>query len=507
MATRLHVTATWASESDIRRIYTESLGDAFANINIESTPPWSFFTTSVWSVGADKLIAGLEQLGTVGMQATTEDDSRWYLTIVRPCQPSLSFMHDFDVFRQELHDEVQVEQPEAEEIDPRLMFLEPEFDPATVRPWSQFDELASNHEFLKVPTAMEFRDSVAGMKYGAAVNRFREYEVARLTDALADAGIKFDRQTLLDALLWNSTSNAEDDGGTGNLCRVLFILGLGGHLADVVVEHDKTGKPERLPPSAPEPVASTNSREEFDESDDECEYDEDDHDEDDEDSDDEVMSEEDWRDIASAEQEMQEMMQQQRRKLVHANRERPPRFDRKNVVYRGVATVYWASDMANWESLDPKQREEFHQTMAEMSFGYLGDFVCKKLRDHVQRFYISPDRLSYGVILANDFGYLGYEFVSHFEIDSHLTTSTNWMAHSYPEVEVYAQHCPELKPPNLYERHRWGIERFKTHKQTGPITLDATLAGVAKLFDLVLDRMKNVESKLISFETIDLDGN
>ncbi|MEQ1905800.1 MAG: hypothetical protein ABL888_16550, partial [Pirellulaceae bacterium] len=86
MAVRIHVTATKADEKSTRGVFTDLLGKTFDNVIIESTPPWNFFTTSVWSVDSSKLIEGLQRLESMGLQATTEDGSRWYLiSLSEPC--------------------------------------------------------------------------------------------------------------------------------------------------------------------------------------------------------------------------------------------------------------------------------------------------------------------------------------------------------------------------------------------------------------------------------------
>ncbi len=231
MAVRIHVTATQASQDVIRRHFRDVLGDSFDRINIGSTPPWNFFTTSVWGVAASKLIEGLQRLGAPGLQATTEDGSRWILTLVRPDQPPQSFLHDFYLFRSEYDPEQTADPPEPEEIDPRLAFLEPDPDPASQRPWSQFDSVADDYASMGVPVEEKFRDRVAALTYGAAVNEFQQYEVNRFADALSEAGLQFDRSKLIDALLWKSATEREKDADIGNLPGVLLSLGLQGSIA------------------------------------------------------------------------------------------------------------------------------------------------------------------------------------------------------------------------------------------------------------------------------------
>lgn len=45
---------------------------------------------------------------------------------------------------------------------------------------------------------------------------------------------------------------------------------------------------------------------------------------------------------------------------------------------------------------------------------------------------------------------------------------------------------PGLEPAALHDKHRWGVERFRTRKGTGPVPLDPALPGVARELDRVL---------------------
>lgn len=793
MAVRIHVTASMADQKTIRTTFRELLGEGFDSINIEATPPWNFFTTSVWGVDGTKLIEGLQRTGQIGLQATTSDASRWVLTLVRPDQPPLSFLHEFYLFRSPCDPDQIVEPPERDEIDPRLAFLEPDPEPGSQRAWSQFDSIADDYASMGASIDESFRDRVQGMTYGAALNAFQEYETARLADCLAEAGLEFNRQELLDALLWKSTTEREYDADIGNLPRVLLALGLRGSIADFfnpTLDDHASGDADSANNEAFDDAEVDGTDDEFDDNG---------HDEsggfemeslfdaDDDEDDDEQISEEEQREIEEVEAKIREMQrqanrsrrrkqhrtpadtqdanwgtdtflsvtrgaasvqpmtpingggveigieeltlldffayavsagefppaaititppsdfnvagmtvpnpnasdievrpgdgawlvgvrsldvlepadwqvddgadflvsylgqelttllcqppdgtrlqidfadasqpevclrfsgsinegkwhiteshppldrqtfedalslarqdeekeyelssdeeaeailraverdgylhnmgvtrkggrvccehdgmgfvarlilrhrfghvwnfepalkhveeewqkrrvmeQQMRRQAAAMRRDRSPPFDRKQVIYRGDVSIYWKADMAAWSVLDSEPREKFDKILIDLGFTYLGDFVCKKLRDYVQRVFIGPDQRSYALLLAGSVGYIGNEYVSHFENDAHLTTSTSWLAQSHPEIEVYAQHCPELTTDALYERHCWGISRFLSHKQTTPVQLDPSLVGLCRMFDKMLERMSTVESSLISFETIDL---
>lgn len=793
MAVRIHVSATKASVTDVRQVFGEILGASFDSIPIESTGVWNFFTTSVWGVSRTKLCEGLARLNEPGLQATTEDASRWYLTVYCPnCQP-VTFLHEFHRFEHECDPGEITEEPveEEEEFDPRLAFLQPDPDPGPKRPWSQFDDVARDYADMQVSIADEFRASVAGMNYGQAANRFRQYELERMAATLTDAGIDIELDQLKDALFWNSLTPGERDSDIGNLPRVLFALGLRGSIADCILNAEQSaavalesdGQPHKFN-SGEVDNDDVDSDDEFDEEDDDLDNDDEFDEEVDEEVDEDISSE-DAADIAEVEARMKQMIAQrsdhERRAILQQARKLPApsdslltktlqaaehvepvavqggpvsmrvdelsllnffaravaiddfppvvlhvvlpagvnaadvpdkssdgtqlivrtmpdgwmladvslevfdvpepnswcpddlkeflgdtiaaslrspvngtqfnvcyadpqhpstwlwfcgdiengqlqirrtfpgldattltgaielarsqeqqaytlrnpaeadavmqavrkdnylynmdvsrdgltvrcqhddmgflarlilraRFphawdfapalqsveekyqerlrltheaqraavlmrrqnsapcDRSTVIYRGNTSIYWAAQMAEWGILEAQPRLDFNAAMAALGFSYLGDFVCRKLRDYMTSYFISPDRRSYALIMANRFGYAGYEFVSHFESAAHLTTSTSWMANSHPEVDMYAQCHPGMKPDELFQQHQWGIERFRTHKETTPVELEATLAGVAKLFDIVLGRAALADSMVI-VETIDLsDG-
>ncbi|MEQ1906480.1 MAG: hypothetical protein ABL888_20015 [Pirellulaceae bacterium] len=222
-------------------------------------------------------------------------------------------MHDFGIFQNSFDPKATVDPPEPEEIDPRLAFLEPDPEPAALRPWSQFDEVAQSWSEIGVPIAIDFRDRVQSMNYGKAVNEFRKYETDRLADALEEAGLKFNRKELLDALLWKSVTERERDADIGNLPRVLLALGLKGSIANFFKQDGDQEIPvdEAAGDSDDDGEYEEEDSGEFAEYDLEQEDGEDDW-EDEYDGEDEI-SEEDQREIEEAESRMQEMMQEAER--------------------------------------------------------------------------------------------------------------------------------------------------------------------------------------------------
>ena len=55
------------------------------------------------------------------------------------------------------------------------------------------------------------------------------------------------------------------------------------------------------------------------------------------------------------------------------------------------------------------------------------------------------------------------------------------------------QSCPGLEPAALYEKHRWGIDRFRTCRHVEPLPLPATLPGAAQELDRAFARREGVK--------------
>ena len=132
--------------------------------------------------------------------------------------------------------------------------------------------------------------------------------------------------------------------------------------------------------------------------------------------------------------------------------------------------------------------------MSGLGFQHVGDLVAKKQRDIVLRAYISADGLSYGILMGTRIFYQGYEFFSRFANRSTLTTTTIDWVDSHPQAGIYYKSCSGLKVPALFEKHRWGLGRFRTHRATGPVPLDGTLLGVARELDAAFARQATVAS-------------
>lgn len=164
------------------------------------------------------------------------------------------------------------------------------------------------------------------------------------------------------------------------------------------------------------------------------------------------------------------------------------------VLLDGAHGRYWRSDFKQLTDLEQETREKIDAAMAGLGFRHVGDLVAKKQRDIVLRTYAAEDRLAYGVLMGKRTMYLGYEFFTRFADGTTLTTTTNGAGPSHPEAGIYYKVCPGLEVADLYAKHQWGIERFRTHKGTEPVTLDGTLMGVARELDAAFARRAGAET-------------
>jgi hypothetical protein len=200
------------------------------------------------------------------------------------------------------------------------------------------------------------------------------------------------------------------------------------------------------------------------------------------------------REAARLYEERVKMQRRMRRAGAEMARRRAAPHD-ADVLFRGRLGPHWRSDIARLGELEQETRERIDGALADLGFQHVGDLVAKKQRDIVIRTYASADHFSMGVLMAKRTMYLGVEFFSRFEDGSNLTTTTNVAIESRPQLKLYIRAHPGLEPAALYERHRWGIDRFRTHKATHPVPLEASLLGVAREYDAALARREGVALK------------
>lgn len=185
--------------------------------------------------------------------------------------------------------------------------------------------------------------------------------------------------------------------------------------------------------------------------------------------------------------QQQEMARQMRRAGAEAARRRAAPHD-EEVLFQGKQSRYWRSDFTQLTDLEQEPREKFDATLAELGFSVIGDLVAKKQRDILMRTYVSADGITYGILMAKRTMYLGWEFFTRFADGSTLTTTTNGAVDSHPEVGIYYKICPGLDAAALHAKHRWGIERFRSHRAVEPVAPEMTLLGVARELDAAFAR-------------------
>ncbi|HMP59187.1 MAG TPA: hypothetical protein PKD86_07530 [Gemmatales bacterium] len=260
MATRLHATAIRHDHLDeVRRTFVELLGPGFEGVEITAHGGWLSFCTSVWGVNSKNLLKGLCALGRPGLNFTTEDDSRWYGTVVgAPGQPT--FIHEHSLYAATPSAEwlahYEQPEPEEEEIDPALSFLEEPPPPGGPRN-APLDRFLGAQGFAGMTIPDELRARLLALPITEAVLELRQWSVQSFIDALAAAQIPHDPEAVRATLLWENLTPAERDSSLGNLPRLLSVLGLGGQWDKFVheSEHPEQVEPEtcELEPSPPPP--------------------------------------------------------------------------------------------------------------------------------------------------------------------------------------------------------------------------------------------------------------
>jgi hypothetical protein len=269
MAIRINVTAVrQCLPEEIRAVMSEvirrpagaqsecaSVGDL---LELHEHNGWVWFTTSVWGVSAGDLNRGLCKLSRPALQFTTSDGERWYLTVHGGPHGQVHFLHEFSYHSHApdpAEDANWQERLEAREkpppVDPRLAFLQDDPLPQPDRPKAPFDLVADGLKELGGHVSEEFRASVAGLAYGAAMHRFRDWHAEQVSSALEAAGIPHDPAALRAVLLWANQVGG-DGGDLGNLPWLLSVLGLGGHWDDYVWQALTPPAPEPEPDDTPE---------------------------------------------------------------------------------------------------------------------------------------------------------------------------------------------------------------------------------------------------------------
>jgi hypothetical protein len=159
---------------------------------------------------------------------------------------------------------------------------------------------------------------------------------------------------------------------------------------------------------------------------------------------------------------------------------------RTEVLFHGKWSAFRQSDFTELTELEQQTRARIDAAMAALGFAHLGDLVARKPREVVLRIYQHHDGLSYGLLGADRAMYHSYEFYSRLADGSLLTTTTDGAVSSVPERRLYIQMLPGREPAALYDKHLWGIGRFRSRNGIGPIPLPPTLASAAEERDRLL---------------------
>ncbi len=169
---------------------------------------------------------------------------------------------------------------------------------------------------------------------------------------------------------------------------------------------------------------------------------------------------------------------------------------RDEVLLRGKLGPYWRADFLQLTGLEQETRERTDAALAGLGFRQVGDLVAKAQRDIVLRAYVAGDGRCYAVLMAKRTMYLGTEFFSCFVDGSTLVTTTSGSESSQARLKVYYKQHAGLEPAALYEKHLWGIERFRTRKGTEAVPLEPSLLGVAREYDRAMARLKGVAQQI-----------
>ncbi len=247
MAFRIHVTTIRDSTTEaVRNTFVELLGENFANVRLTEHAGWVSFRTSVWGVSSSDLISGLRQLNKPALQFTTEDGSRWYVTIIRPDAAPESLLHEFGYHGGTELDEAYFaadDEEDEDDIDPETAFLEDE--PTTpMQPRSSFDRFAEYFVDMGVPLPADLLEQAKSLSFPVAIATFQRWHQDRLIEFLKFANVTFDEPTVRQALAWEGLTEAERDSDLGNLPRLLAAIGLGGEFEAYVTEAE-LGEEER----------------------------------------------------------------------------------------------------------------------------------------------------------------------------------------------------------------------------------------------------------------------
>jgi hypothetical protein len=153
-----------------------------------------------------------------------------------------------------------------------------------------------------------------------------------------------------------------------------------------------------------------------------------------------------------------------------------------DVVYEGGARIYFKADLSGWSIDDESKISALGQSLESAGLKPLGDLVCSAFSNIVIRGFAGND--VYAVLMMPVFGEWVLEFVTSFEDDTSLTTTTNVNAGriaetgaSYIKVDSksYSKNLSAL-PSEMLRQHD---ERVKEMRGAAARRTEPELAGLA----------------------------
>jgi len=276
MAKRIHVFALRNAPPEVVRAALAPLGQ----IEVSAANGWCWFCTSVWGLGAEKILEPFADFDGPLLFITTEDACRWYLRLRAKGQEPYLTVHeipasskdenardfeDFDTFDEDDEEQfggemvVTIGSPpfprtDLTPLESRDPFFEPyveydedfddddddvDDDEDIGRKIKPLEALCAAYEESGIPLSDSLVAELRDLPEDTLHDAFRELHAVEILEALERFNIPYDRQTVLDTLTGQSVTPVESDWDIGNLPRFLSALGFGPYFDDMVAEAEQ----------------------------------------------------------------------------------------------------------------------------------------------------------------------------------------------------------------------------------------------------------------------------
>jgi len=162
-----------------------------------------------------------------------------------------------------------------------------------------------------------------------------------------------------------------------------------------------------------------------------------------------------------------------------------------DVVYEGGARIYFKADLSGWSMNDESKIAAMGQSLQSAGLKPLGDLVCSAFNNVVIRGFAGKD--VYAVLMIPVFGEWVLEFVTSFEDDTSLTTTTDVNAgriagtgalYIKVDAKAYAQNLSAL-PSEMLRQHG---EHVKEMRGAAARITEPALTGLAAQIEKSLRR-------------------